>query len=90
MVGRGAIKSPDTQRAHVIPNSHFGPGTDYRGFQGNLIGTYGKSCQKGAHNSYLRQHASLLGIQWVEWFYFLKPDKLMSKLGQFPALLDDK
>ena len=54
VVGRGAIKSPDTQRAHVIPNSHFGPGTDYRGFQGNLIGTYGKSCQKGAHNSYLR------------------------------------
>ena len=54
VVGRGAIKSPDTQRAHVIPNSHFGTGTDYRGFQGNLIGTYGKSCQKGAHNSYLR------------------------------------
>ena len=51
--GRGAIKSPDTQGAHVIPNSHFGPRTDYQGFQGNLIGTYGKSCQKGAHNSYL-------------------------------------
>ena len=53
VVGRGAIKSPDTQGAHVIPNSHFGPRTDYQGFQGNLIGTYGKSCQKGAHNSYL-------------------------------------
>ena len=38
-VGRGPIKSQDTQRAHVIPNSHFGPRTDYQGFKGNLIGS---------------------------------------------------
>ena len=38
-VGRGAIKSPDTRRAHIIPNSHFGPRTDYQGFKGNLIGS---------------------------------------------------
>ena len=38
-VGRGPIESPDTQGAHIIPNSHFGAGTDYRGFKGNLIGS---------------------------------------------------
>ena len=66
-IGRGPIKSQDTQCGHIIPNSHSGPSTDYPGFTGNLIGT---------QDSYLRR------IQWVGWFYFLNPDKPLSKLGQ--------
>ena len=36
---QGQVKSSlKILNAHIIPNSHFGPGTDYQGFKGNLIG----------------------------------------------------
>ena len=88
--GRGAIKSPDTQRAHVIPNSHFGQGRIIGDFKEISSGLTGNLVRKEPTIVISEQHASLLGIQWVECFYFLKPDNLMSKLGQLPALLDDK
>ena len=71
-VGRGAIKSPDTRRAHIIPNSHFGPRTDYRGFKGNLIGS--------SHNSYLQTCLTA-------WVWNSVPGRmvLLSKLRQTPV-----
>ena len=74
-MGRGPIKSQDTQRGHIIPNSHSGPWTDYRGFTGNLIGS---PRQLSSKNSVGRM------------VLLSKPRQTPVKTGSVPALLDDK
>ena len=51
VVGRGAIKSPDTQRAHVIPNSHFG--------QGRIIGDF-KEISSGLTGNLVRKEPTIV------------------------------
>ena len=87
-VVRSSLQIPNVPTS--FPTATLDPGRIIGDFKEISSGLTGNLVRKEPTIVISEQHASLLGIQWVEWFYFLKPDKLMSKLGQFPALLDDK